>query len=331
MPTTSRGARKQSGTESLSRDTPQLHITIIGGGRLGTALGRVLRRVGQRIDLVVTRHISTAMRAAKTIGSRTLPATFAQLQKQDSTAFRRFAESDLIIIATPDAAIESVANKLAALCGKRVFASTRKRQTVLHTSGAISSQVLTPLSLIGFATGSFHPLVSVADAKSDPTIFRGVHFCVEGDAPAARIARMLVIQLGGRSFTIKSESKPLYHAAAVMTAGHVVALFDLAVLMLRECGLSAREAQLILLPLLRSTVTNLEKNNPARALTGPYARGDFETALKHLTALEDAGLGDATEVYKALARHSLDLGKTLTRDPNFERLVQLLSRSLNNP
>ena len=331
MPTTSRGARKQSGTGSLIfRNTRQLHITIVGGGRLGAALGRALHRLGQQIDLVITRHISTARRAAKTIDSRTLPATFGQLQNQDSAGFRRFSESDVIIIATPDAAIESVARQIAALFGERVFASIRKRQTVLHTSGAISSQILSPLSLIGFATGSFHPLVSVAHAKSDPTIFRGVYFCVEGNARAARMARMLVTQMGGRSFTIKSESKPLYHAAAVMTAGHIVALFDLAVLMLRKCGLSARDAQLILLPLLRSTETNLEKNNPARALTGPYARGDFETALKHLAALEKSGLKDANEVYKVLARHSLELGKTLKGDPNFEQLIHLLNRSLNN-
>src|SRR5262249_18309934 len=191
--------------------------------------------------------------------------------------------------------------------------------------GAISSRVLNPLSLSGFAIGSLHPLVSVAGTDTSPKLFRGVHFCVEGDAPAVRIARMLVTKLGGHSFTIKPESKPLYHAAAVMTAGHVVALFALAVLMLRKCGLSAREARRILLPLLRSTTSNLEAKNPDHALTGPYARKDFQTARKHLIALEDSGLNDASEVYKLLARHSLELGKTPKRDPNFEQLARLLN------
>src|SRR5262249_33442753 len=145
-------------------------------------------------------------------------------------------------------------------------------------------------------------LVSVAEATSTPEIFRDVFFCVEGEARAVRVARMLVAQLGGRSFTIKPESKPLYHAAAVMTSGHVTALFDLAMLMLRQCGLPAREAQRVLLPLLRSTTTNLEAHNPAHALTGPYARGDFETARQHLTALRASELIDASEVYKVLAR-----------------------------
>jgi predicted short-subunit dehydrogenase-like oxidoreductase (DUF2520 family) len=119
----------------------------------------------------------------------------------------------------------------------------------------------------------------------------------------------------------------LYHAAAVMTSGHVVSLFDLALLMLRKCGLSARDAQRVLLPLLKSTTANLDNNSTARALTGPYARGDFETARKHLIALDNSGLADANEVYKVLARHSVAIGKTLKRDPNFETLTRLLNNN----
>jgi predicted short-subunit dehydrogenase-like oxidoreductase (DUF2520 family) len=267
--------------------------------------------------------LESARRAAKLINSGSLPVTLTQLRGRNAQAHRRFSESDLIIIATPDAAIESVANKLAAAF--RPAASSKRRRTALHTSGATSSQILGPLRRAGFATGSFHPLVSIADVQSHPDSFRGVHFCVEGDRDAVRVARMVIAQLGGRSFTIKPESKPLYHAAAVMTSGHTVALFDFALLMLRQCGLSAREAQRILLPLLRSTVANLENETPSRALTGPYTRGDFETARKHLTALQASGLERASEVYKILARHSLSLGKSLKRSQEFDRLARLLN------
>jgi len=269
--------------------------------------------------------MGTSRRAAAAVNSRSLAATIAHLEERNSPALRKLAASDLIVIATPDAAIEPVATKLASLVQSEVVAS-KKTRTVLHTSGAISSTVLNPLRLAGFATGSLHPLVSVSDAKSSRGIFHEVYFCVEGDARAVRLARKLVTQLGGRSFTIAPESKPLYHAAAVMTSGHVVALFDLALLMLRKCGLSTRDAQRVLLPLLRSTTTNLEKNTPAHALTGPYARRDFETARKHLTALQESGLDDVNEVYRILARHSLALGKTLKRDPNFELLTRLLDQ-----
>jgi len=88
--------------------------------------------------------------------------------------------------------------------------------------------------------------------------------------------------------------------------------------------LSEREAQRVIRPLLRSTTENLDHNNPPRALTGPYARLDFETAQKHLTALQESGLDDVNEVYRILARHSLDLRKTLKPDPKFEKLARLL-------
>lgn len=326
MPAHPKRSSKKSRAGSLTRkNTKRLQTSIIGAGRLGTTLARALEGAGHRIDVVVTARMAKARRAAKVIDSHSLPATFKELHDKDSTAYRRLSASELIIIATPDAAIESVANELAAVFGKDSATSTRKARTVLHTSGAISSQALNPLRLIGFATGSLHPLVSVADQEADPKIFRDIHFCVEGDVRAIRVAQMLVAQVGGRSFTLNRDSKPLYHAAAVMTAGHVVALFDLALSMLRECGLSQRESQRVLLPLLKSTTENLEKNGPARALTGPYARGDFETARQHLIALQESELDDVNEVYKILARHSLDLGKTLKRDPKFEQLVRLLS------
>jgi len=324
MPVTSKRSGEQSRTARLTgKDTKRLRISIVGAGRLGTTLGSALHHAGHRIEIVVSRHVATSRRASAAVNSRSLAATIAQLQDKDSLVFRKLCSSDLIIIATPDVAIEPVATRLAALVGNEVTAATKNR-TVLHTSGALSSRVLNPLRLAGFASGSLHPLVSVSDAKSSRGIFRGVYFCVEGDAHAVRLARTLVSQLSGRSFTIKSESKPLYHAAAVMTSGHVVALFDLALLMLRKCGLSSRDAQRVFMPLLRSTTTNLEKNTPARALTGPYARGDFETARKHLSALQESGLDDVNEIYRVLARHSLALGKTLKRDPNFELLARLL-------
>jgi predicted short-subunit dehydrogenase-like oxidoreductase (DUF2520 family) len=328
MPATSKRSRKKSRTVSSSRKSgKRLRVSIVGAGRLGTVLGRALHRAGHRVDVIITARKASARRAANAIDSRSLAVTWPQLREPHDGSRRNLSASDLIIIATPDAAIEPVVGELSALLGKKAGTSAGKFQTSLHTSGAISSQILKPLRLAGMATGSMHPLVSVADVKSGPEIFRDIYFCVEGDARAIRIARMLVTQLGGRSFTIKPESKPLYHAAAVMTSGHVTALFDLALLMLRKCGLSAREAQRVLLPLLRSTTDNLDKNDPARALTGPYARGDFETARKHLAALEESKLDDVDEVYKILARHSLGLGKTLKHDPNFEILSRLLNIS----
>src|SRR5262245_42501459 len=108
MPPTSTRSRGKSATGSLRRkNTTRLRISIIGAGRLGTTLGRALRGAGHPVDLVVTARIATARRAARAIDSRSLGAIFAHFQDKDADAYRRLSDSNLIIIATPDAAIES--------------------------------------------------------------------------------------------------------------------------------------------------------------------------------------------------------------------------------
>jgi predicted short-subunit dehydrogenase-like oxidoreductase (DUF2520 family) len=135
-----------------------------------------------------------------------------------------------------------------------------------------------------------------------------------------------VRDLGGESFTIESRHKPLYHAAAVLTAGHVVALFDVALDTLRRCGLTGRRAQAVLLPLLRSVVENLSGRTPARALTGSFARADVETVRKHLRALGGLEESDALAVYKLLGAHSLKLAESAGADPAFAEMIRRMMK-----
>ena len=94
-----------------------------------------------------------------------------------------------------------------------------------------------------------------------------------------------------------------------MSAGNVVALFDVALEMLVQCGLTRHEAQSVLLPLIASTVRNLETKEPVDALTGTFARGDVETVKLHLASLKGRKLADALELYRLLGKRSLELSK----------------------
>ena len=170
-----------------------------------------------------------------------------------------------------------------------------------------ASEVLAPLALAGFATGSVHPLVSISEPRSGAEKLRGAFYCLEGDAAAKRVARSIVKDLQGHSFYIPSNFKPLYHAAAVMASGHVTALVALAIDMLIQCGLDRKTARRILQPLLESTVANLSARGPEGALTGTFARGDFVTVERHLQALTNKRFSDALAAYKFLGRRSLAL------------------------
>ena len=232
--------------------------------------------------------------------------------------------SELILIATPDDAIASVAIKLA---GSRVL--TKSNRTVLHTSGALSSEILQPLKNIGFQTGSLHPLISVSEPRAGATALGEAFYCLEGEPSAIRVARRIVRDLGGRSFSIESRHKALYHAAAVMSSGHVTAVFDIAIEMLKHCGLPESNARRVLLPLLESTWKNLVTSDPANALTGTFARGDEATVAKHLAALDSARLNDALAAYRLLGERSLKLAEEKGADPGvIKRIDKMLKSNL---
>ena len=142
-----------------------------------------------------------------------------------------------------------------------------------------------------------------------------------------RVAKALVRDLGAHSFTIDADRKALYHAAAVMSAGHVVALFDLAVEMLAQCGLSRTTARKILLPLLKSTAENLSTRKPVEALTGPFARGDFKTTMKHFDAIKASGVEESLDVYVSLGRRALKLAGSTRSDSLQSKRIARLFRS----
>jgi predicted short-subunit dehydrogenase-like oxidoreductase (DUF2520 family) len=267
------------------------NVSIIGAGRLGTALAVALNRNGYAVRSLVARRIKNARQAARHLDG--------QVKAYAANQIRLLPQADLFLISTPDDQIAEVATQLATL-------SYQSSPTVLHTSGALSSDVLAPLKTQGWSVGSVHPLISVSDAHAS---VEGAFWSVEGDARAVSVAKMLVRDLGGSSFSIRTADKPLYHAAAVMTSGNVTALFDVALEMLVACGLTRKTARRILQPLLASTVHNLETKDPAAALTGTFSRGDVETVKRHLAALKDHRLTDALDLYCRLGRRSVKLAK----------------------
>jgi predicted short-subunit dehydrogenase-like oxidoreductase (DUF2520 family) len=270
-------------------------VAVVGAGRLGTALALALAACGYDLRAVVARRLAHARRAAalsKTPHALALSA--AQLE--------RLPPVQLLFITTPDDSVADTAARLAAL-----GSTGGGGRVVLHTSGALSSEVLAPLRERGFRTGSMHPLASVSEPLSGAERLRGAFFCVEGERAAVSAARRVVRDLGGQSFAVRAEDKALYHAAAVMTSGHAVALFDTAARMLARCGLKEKRAREVLLPLLRGTLENLSERTPARALTGTFARADVETVRKHLNALLEDGDRSTLMLYALLGDLSLKL------------------------
>ena len=281
-----------------------MKISIIGAGRLGGALAIALARKNFAVEYLAARNFEAAEKIAKLI----------EPPPKIITA-ERFSEitSDVILITTQDSEIENVADILAK--------TTNIKPQVFHTSGSLSSEILKDLKAVGCPTGSIHPLISISDARLGAGRLASAYFCVEGDEQAISTAEKIVETLGGKSFSIAAEYKTLYHASAVTACGHLVALVDAAIEMLSKCGLDEKDAQTILLPLIKSTVGNLEKQNTAEALTGTFARADAGTLDKHIKILRETTSPEALEIYLQLGSRSLKLAEA--QDANRENIEKM--------
>jgi len=262
----------------------QNSLAIIGAGRVGRALGRRLRELGWKIGAVVTRSDASARKAVRFIGAG----------KACAGLTRQILVSQVILIPTPDDQVAVVAQELA-----RIGEEELRGRIVLHTSGAMDSTVLTSVQQWGAKIGSMHPLQSFSGVAV-PSL-EGKVFTLEGETQAVRVARRIARALGGSPVHIAGSKKLLYHAAAAMAAGHVLAVEEAATQLLVSLGMKRSEAVRALLPLTRQVLENLERLGPRAAWTGPLSRRDYKVVRAHSSALRELP-NEFAHAYEALNR-----------------------------
>jgi predicted short-subunit dehydrogenase-like oxidoreductase (DUF2520 family) len=259
----------------------QPRITIIGAGRMGQGLGLALKRRGYRVLLV----------------NRSSRDIIAPLILHQGSLAEATSEAELILIATPDDAIEQVAAELAARGG------ITHDQVILHLSGLLDRRALLPLEASGAACGSFHPVQTVAEAGTAAERLKGAYVGIEGDERALVAAERLANTLRMVPVRIPAEAKPAYHAGASFVANYTIALVGVAERLARSAGVPDEVAAKLYLPLLGGAVANLTALGPAASLTGAVRRGDVQTIRAHLQALGP----EDRELYRAVGRAAVAL------------------------
>jgi len=183
---------------------------------------------------------------------------------------------DLLVIATPDAAIAGVAAAV----------EPRTEAVVAHLAGSLGLDVLAGHP----RAAAVHPLAALPDAETGARrLLSECWFAVAGDP----LARQIVADLGGRAFEVADADRASYHAAAVIASNHLVALLGQAERIAASVGLPFAAV----VDLVRATVDNVAELGPAAALTGPAARGDEATVGAHLGAIAQ----DERAAYQAMA------------------------------
>lgn len=191
---------------------------------------------------------------------------------------------DAVMLTVPDRSLAEVANLI------------DPRHTLLHASGASTLDVLGERP----HRGSLHPLMTFPGPDVAMPDLTGVAAAVDGseDDTLTRVSA-LARDLGMRPVRVPGDRR-LYHASAVIAGNFATLLLAEAGRVLAAAGVDPREARAMLAPLAVQSLLNAV-DDPARAITGPAARGDEAVLDAHRQALRDAGLADALVLYDVLS------------------------------
>ena len=275
---------------------------VIGAGRVGLGLAKLLRARGWRLLGVWNRKVAGRRRAHRFLGIRadggTLPEALAQ--------------ADLVLVTVSDAAVGTIGAKLARV-------SLARGAVIAHTAGALPAAAL-GRGIVAHL-GSVHPLVACSAPAQAARSLPRASFTIEGDATARRLLGRLVRALDGRAFAIPAAGKPRYHAALVMASNLVIALLYLAEQEAKAAGLrhsrsvAALTAGAIELALARGVEA---------ALTGPIVRGDSQTVASHLAVLGK----NALPSYVALSQVALAIARRRGLSPSAARVIAKVLRGI---
>jgi len=186
--------------------------------------------------------------------------------------------AELVFVTTPDSAITPVVSEI----------KWHPGQSVVHCSGAGSTDILEPARKSGTQVGAFHPLQTFASFRQAIDNIPGSTFAVEAEEPLLSILKDMATALDGTWIELKAGDKVLYHAAAVIASNYMVTLIKLATDLWQTFNVPTNQAARALMPLLRGTLNNIENVGIPECLTGPIARGDTGTIKQHLEALKRA-------------------------------------------
>lgn len=288
----------------------KLKLNIIGCGHLGRALAKLWAE-SQCFEIgeVLNRSIESSTQAVDFIGAG------VAIDQQNS-----LSAADVFLIATADSSINHACKSLVE------SGIVKPGNLVFHCSGALSSAVLQEARLQGAYVCSVHPVKSFADPAFAVATFQGTYCGVEGDQNALDVIEKAMQKIGGKTFAVKPEFKTLYHAASVMVCNYLTALMEMGVQTYQQSGLGRDTAMQVMQPMVRDTLDNIFRIGTLDALSGPVARGDYQTVENQLSALSD-WKPEYAKTYARLGEIALQLSRQQgnAEEESLQRLQSLFS------
>jgi predicted short-subunit dehydrogenase-like oxidoreductase (DUF2520 family) len=272
----------------------RLDVGVVGAGRVGAVWGAALAGAGH--------HVVAASGVSETSVSR-IETLLPGVPRMEPEEVVRAA--DLVVLTVPDDALAPLVSGLGAV------GAWRRGQIAVHASGRHGLAVMAPAEEAGVACLAIHPALTFTGTSLDLVRMREAVFAITARPTYVPIAQALVVEFGGEAVILAEDARPLYHAALVHGANHVVTTVAQAMVLLADAGIE--DPGRLLGPLVRASIEGVLPEVPGdlASLTGPVVRGDVGTLAAHLAALQPHP--QVRETYVALARATASLARTAGR------------------
>ncbi|MFN2257852.1 MAG: Rossmann-like and DUF2520 domain-containing protein [Desulfuromonadaceae bacterium] len=283
-------------------------IAIVGPGRVGQSIGKLLCAAGYPLSAVVGRNAVATRTGADFIGAGLMATTHLQ----------RCHAADVIFLTVPDDALSTVAHDLACV-------DLRPGTLVVHCSGLHTTDILADFDSGKHAvyTLSLHPLQTFASPAAGSAALPGSYCSLQGNKNAVERGFAIVADLGCRGFVLDAAQKTRYHAAACMVSNYVTTLIDAATALCADIPDADEFFPAAFRPLIEAGVRNSIEVGTEQALTGPIVRGDSGTLAKHVQEIEHSR-PDMFPLYRVLAQQTLEIALRAGRlDPDSISVTQM--------
>lgn len=222
----------------------RLGVGIIGAGRVGPILGAALAGAGHAIV-----GISAISQASRDRAEAILPSV------PILTVPEIVERSELVIIAVPDAQLESL------IAGLAATGTWQPGQLVLHTSARFGTAVLAPAQVAGAIPLAIHPAMTFTGTSLDIARLADSYFAVTAPTPVLPIGQALVVEMGGEPVIVAEADRPRYAEAVETATAFSTSIVEQATRLLAGIGIERPGA--VIAPLVRSAMENaLARTSP---------------------------------------------------------------------
>ncbi len=223
---------------------------------------------------------------------------------------------DAILLAVSDNAIEELSSCIASHYGDGL-----KGRQVIHFSGINRRDILSSCSRAGAAIHKAHPYQTFY--YPDKGVFKGIYWGVEYGSEPDFIDGFIaalegnIVDLSGKDTTDHVK----YHASAVAASNFLNTLLAFSRELLGGIGVDDRIVQ----PIIQQTIANAFRGGDF-PLTGPIARGDTETVVKHLEALGDNRNETSFYAQMSLITAGMCLERGMITREQYQRFEEVLKQ-----